>query len=70
MMKLKGKVVFITGSSRGIGKSFAMGFAKEGADVIVHGRDLGEGEGSCPRIGRVWGQSPWQWPEMSPHPRM
>ena len=40
MMKLKGKVVLITGSTRGIGKSFATGFAKEGADVIVHGRDL------------------------------
>jgi NAD(P)-dependent dehydrogenase (short-subunit alcohol dehydrogenase family) len=39
-MKLKGKVAFITGSARGIGKSFAMGFAKEGAEVIVHGRDL------------------------------
>jgi NAD(P)-dependent dehydrogenase (short-subunit alcohol dehydrogenase family) len=39
-MKLKGKVVLITGSSRGIGKEFAMGFAKEGADVIVNGRNL------------------------------
>jgi 3-oxoacyl-[acyl-carrier protein] reductase len=37
-MKLKGKVVLITGSSRGIGKEFSMGFAKEGADVIVNGR--------------------------------
>lgn len=40
MMKLKEKIVFVTGSTRGIGKSFAMGFAKEGADVIIHGRDL------------------------------
>jgi len=39
-MKLKGKVVLITGSSRGIGKEFSMGFAKEGADVIVNGRNL------------------------------
>ncbi len=39
-MKLNGKVIFITGSTRGIGKSFAAGFAKEGADVIIHGRDL------------------------------
>jgi len=39
-MKLKGKVVLITGSTRGIGKEFAIGFAKEGADLVVNGRDL------------------------------
>lgn len=39
-MKFKGKVALITGSTRGIGKAFALGFAKEGADVIVHGRNL------------------------------
>ncbi len=38
-MKLKGKVALITGSTRGIGKAFALGFAKEGADIIVHGRN-------------------------------
>ena len=39
-MKLKGKAVLITGSTRGIGKEFAMGFAKEGADLIINGRNL------------------------------
>ena len=32
---LKGKTVFITGSSRGIGKSIAMRVAREGANVVI-----------------------------------
>lgn len=37
-MSLKGKTAFITGSSRGIGKSVALKFASEGANVILHYR--------------------------------
>lgn len=39
-MKLKGKVVLITGSTRGMGKEFAIGFAKEGANIVINGRNL------------------------------
>ena len=40
MMKLKGKVALITGSTRGMGKEYAFGFAKEGAEIIINGRNL------------------------------
>ncbi len=39
-MQLKDKVAIITGGARGLGKEFALGFAKEGAHVVVNGRNL------------------------------
>ncbi len=43
-MRLKNKVVLVTGSTTGIGKAIALKCIAEGASVIVHGleRDLGE----------------------------
>jgi len=38
MIELKGKNAFITGSSRGVGQQVAMGLAKLGCNIIVHGR--------------------------------
>lgn len=38
-MRFKEKVALITGSSRGIGKELAKGFAREGAQIVLHGRD-------------------------------
>jgi NAD(P)-dependent dehydrogenase (short-subunit alcohol dehydrogenase family) len=43
-MKLEGKVAIITGASRGLGKAFAIDFAKEGADVAVAARTTTEGK--------------------------
>lgn len=37
-MKLNGKTVFITGSSRGIGKEIALRMAREGANIVVTGK--------------------------------
>ena len=41
---LTDKVAIVTGSSRGIGKAIALGFAKAGADVVVLSRHLSEVE--------------------------
>jgi len=35
-MKLKDKIALVTGSSRGVGRAVALGFAKEGAKVVVN----------------------------------
>jgi len=37
MSRFEGKVVVVTGSSSGIGQGVLLGFAKEGASVVIHG---------------------------------
>jgi citronellol/citronellal dehydrogenase len=38
ILKLRGKVAIVTGSSRGLGKAIAIGLAKEGANVVIAAR--------------------------------
>ena len=42
-MKLAGKTAIVTGASRGIGKAIALGFAREGANLVVAARSDKEG---------------------------
>jgi NAD(P)-dependent dehydrogenase (short-subunit alcohol dehydrogenase family) len=43
-MKLKGKVAIITGGTLGIGEAIATEFAKEGAHLIILGRNIDRGQ--------------------------
>src|SRR5439155_3102501 len=38
-MNVKGKTVFITGSTDGVGRYVALELAKQGANLLIHGRD-------------------------------
>jgi len=56
-MRLKDKVVLITGGARGIGQAIAMCFAKEGADIVIGDVDLEEAQKTCRDIEALGRQS-------------
>ena len=54
-MRLKDKVAIITGAARGIGAAFAVGFAKEGAKVVIG--DIRDGNNTVNAIERAGGHA-------------
>ena len=47
MFRLDGKIVWVTGSTKNIGRAIAEDFAEQNADVVVSNRSGGEGLASA-----------------------
>jgi NAD(P)-dependent dehydrogenase (short-subunit alcohol dehydrogenase family) len=52
---LRGRIALVTGATSGIGRATAIRLAREGAEVIVHGRDADRGEQVVAEIAQVGG---------------
>jgi NAD(P)-dependent dehydrogenase (short-subunit alcohol dehydrogenase family) len=55
---LERRVILVTGASRGIGRVAALAFARHGATVILHGRDVERLEAVYDEIGAAGGPQP------------
>jgi 3-oxoacyl-[acyl-carrier protein] reductase len=56
-MQLKDKVALITGGARGIGRSIALLFAREGADIVIWDVNLQEALKTCREIEALGGRA-------------
>lgn len=64
-MRLAGKTAVVTGATRGIGKAIALALAREGADVLVHGRDAEAGRRVCGEIAALDRRAEWHAADLS-----
>jgi NAD(P)-dependent dehydrogenase (short-subunit alcohol dehydrogenase family) len=56
-VRLEGEIALVTGSTAGIGKAVAVAFAREGARVLVTGRDGARGAAVVEHITEVGGEA-------------
>ena len=53
MSSFKGKVAIITGSSRGIGKAIAIELAKNGAFIVLNGRNSSRLQSAFEEVSKI-----------------
>lgn len=57
--RLAGETAAITGATSGLGKTLALRFAGEGAQVVVAGRNAERGQAVCQAISEAGGEAVW-----------
>jgi NAD(P)-dependent dehydrogenase (short-subunit alcohol dehydrogenase family) len=57
--RLRGRVVVVTGATRGIGRAIALACAREGASLVVNGRDEAAGGVVVAEIAALGGKASW-----------
>ncbi|MCU1461192.1 MAG: family NAD(P)-dependent oxidoreductase [Acidimicrobiales bacterium] len=55
--ELQDQAVLVTGATSGIGRAVALQMARQGADVVVHGRDVDRGAATVDAINAVGGRA-------------
>src|ERR1039458_2799171 len=56
-LRLDGKVAFVTGASKGIGRCVAESLAREGSDVVITARNAGPLEAAAEKIAAETGRA-------------